>query len=539
MNLDFQYVQDVERDGVIYDLQKADITRCGEFWRFWRTPAADPLKAFMYIRPEGGGWWVYRLKNKVETADGRITYGEFNLRYQVQNVSKLLPYQNVAVSHLVQSIIDHGAAADGSDTGTGKTYHALAVCRELNLRPFIVCRKAGFPGWKKACRYMDIVPLAVINWELLRTAKIALQREDKTVYSVLKRKKREFRAGYDYSWTLPNGTLLIFDEAHLGFNEESQNYALWTASSGRASLSLSATFADRPARLKGLFQVLRIMDPETFDKWLLERGHFTNQYNDLESLTALSDMKAINKTLYPKYGYRVSYEDPAVKAYFPERVIQTEVVDIGMNLVTEQNKAYDEMLIKAARLKQLGKQAELLVADLRYRQHAELLKVKVLVEMAQEYLYEGLSVVVFVNFRETLRYLAEMLHTKSLIFGNQEQYGIGRERVMEDFQANRERIVLCMVDAGGQSLDLHDLEGGFRRISLICPTYNPVALQQVLGRTYRAGSRSIPVMKLVYAAGTIEEKVAETVNKKLDNISALNDGDLMEPDLFQLGVKND
>jgi len=43
----------------------------------------------------------------------------------------------------------------------------------------------------------------------------------------------------------------------------------------------------------------------------------------------------------------------------------------------------------------------------------------------------------------------------------------------------------------------------------------------------------------VYAAGTIEEKVAETVNKKLDNIAALNDGDLMEPDLFRLGVKNE
>jgi superfamily II DNA or RNA helicase len=281
------------------------------------------------------------------------------------------------------------------------------------------------------------------------------------------------------------------------------------------------------------------MDPESFDKWLLEQGHFTNQYNDLESMTALADMKGINKILYPKYGYRVSYEDPAVKAYFPERVIQTEVVDIGMNLVMEQNKAYDEMLVKAARLKQLGKQAELLVADLRYRQHAELLKVKVLVEMTQEYLYEGMSVVVFVNFRETLRYLAEMLSTKSLIFGDQERYKISRERVMEDFQSNREKIVLCMVDAGGQSLDLHDLEGGHRRISLICPTYNPVALQQVLGRTYRAGSRTIPIMKLVYAAGTIEEKVAETVNRKLDNIAALNDGDLMEPDLFQLGVRQE
>ena len=532
MNLDFKYVRDIEKDGILYAVERADITRCGEFWRFWRTPAADAVKKLLYLRHENNTWYAYRLKNKDEKAEN--IYGEFNLRYQVMDVSKLLPYQPAAVSHLVQSVIDNGSAADGSDTGIGKTYQALAVCRELNLHPFIVCRKAGFPGWKKACRYMDVQPLAIINWELLRTAKIALKRADGTQYPVLIRKKRAYRAGYDYSWTIPVGTLLIFDEAHLGFNEDSQNYALWVASAGRASLSLSATFADRPSRLKGLFQVLHIKTAEEFDTWLLEQGHFTNQYNTLESLTVLSDMKIINKILYPKYGYRVSYEDPAVKAYFPERVIQTEVVDIGSNLVTEQNRAYSEMMVKAARLKMLGKQAELLVADLRYRQHAELLKVKTLVEMTQEYLYEGMSVVVFVNFRETLRYLAELLQTKSLIFGDQERYGINREQVMEDFQANRERVVLCMVDAGGQSLDLHDLEGGFRRISLICPTYNPVALQQVLGRTYRAGSKSIPIMKLVYAAGTVEEKVSETVNRKLDNIAALNDGDLMEPDLFNL-----
>jgi hypothetical protein len=41
-------------------------------------------------------------------------------------------------------------------------------------------------------------------------------------------------------------------------------------------------------------------------------------------------------------------------------------------------------------------------------------------------------------------------------------------------------------------------------------------------------------MKLIYAAGTVEEKVSVSVNSKIDNILALNDGDLMETDLFGL-----
>jgi hypothetical protein len=96
-----------------------------------------------------------------------------------------------------------------------------------------------------------------------------------------------------------------------------------------------------------------------------------------------------------------------------------------------------------------------------------------------------------------------------------------------------------MADAGGASIDLHDLKGGHQRVSLICPTYNPVHLKQVLGRTRRAGSKTTPIIKLVYAANTIEEKVANAVAMKLDNIEALNRGDLMEPDLFNMKGEDD
>ena len=533
MNLDFHDYKPITRDGIDYMTQRADITRVPAFWSLWRSPAAEALKKLIYIDIEGDSFFAYRLKSLSETGP---LYAPFNLTYQVKNVSKLLPYQPKAVSHIVQSIIDNGSACDGSDTGLGKTYIALAACLELGLKPLIICRKAGMAGWRKGCAFMGVAPHLIVNWEMFRTGKVHVNG----VHPLIKKNKVILGAEPDkveFEWRLPKGMLLIFDEAHLGFNDQSLNHALWTSSSGVASISLSATFADRPARLKGLFSVLRIMNPIEFDKWLLERGHFVNQYQDIESLTALDDMKAINRMLYPKYGYRVSYDDPEVKAYFPERVIQTEIVNLGDKIIVEQNKAYDELTVKAAHLKELGKQAQLMVADLRYRQYAELLKVKTLVEMTNDLLYLGKAVVVFVNFRETLRYLAEALKTKSMIFGDQERFGLSREQVIEDFQAGREKMILCTSDAGGQSLDLHDVQGNGQRVSLICPTYNPITLQQLLGRTYRAGTKSTPIMKLVYAAGTIEEKVCDTVNRKLDNIAALNDGDLMEPDLFNLGVR--
>lgn len=534
MNLEFQYVKDVPLANTIFALERADITRCGDFWRVWRSPAVEELKQRkIYINNEDGRWYAYRLRSKDPE---KQLWGDFNLRYQVKDMSNLLPYQPVAVSHLVQSLIDNGAAADGSDTGLGKTYLALAVCRETCLRPIVVCRISGITVWARVSSYMGVKPLLITNWESIRTAKPVI--DGKPVITRKRRKILDTEINkYDYAWNTPRGSLLIFDEAHLAFNPDSQNYGVWASSNGRASLSMSATFADRPSRLEGLFRVLKIMEPEAFKAWLIERGHFVNQYDVVESLTALSDMKWINKVLYPKYGYRLAYDDPEVKKFFPERVIQTEVVDLGAKIVAEQNAAYADLLKKAEEYRLKGKQADLLVADLRYRQHAELLKAPLLVDMAKEYLYQRKAVLIFVNFRETLKYLAEALHTRSLIFGDQERYGLSRDTVVDNFQSGAERIVLAMTNAGGQSISLHDLRGDAQRISLICPTYDPIMLQQVLGRAYRAGAKSPPICKLVYAAGTIEEKVADIVNRKLDNIAALNNGDLMEPDLFQLGLK--
>jgi hypothetical protein len=547
MNLDFQFVQTVTRDGVLYNMERANVTRNAAFWQLWRSPAAATIKSLVYVTPENGQFYAYRLRS----IDDPSTYASFNLVYVLKNSYHLLDYQPISVRHIVQSIIDNGAAADGSDTGLGKTYTSLAAARELNLTPYIICKLAGIAGWVKVCRYMNIRPALITNWEQARTGRLTVAGKP-----LLTRTKRrytaevaamhlkmggtnimEYKNRYDYTWHLPAGGLLIFDESHVACNEDSQNYALWTASRGRASISCSATFADRPARLKGLFNVLRIMPEGDFDDWFLKRGHFLNQYNVVESLTAVNDMKAIHKVLYPKYGYRLSYDDPTVKAHFPDCVVQTEIIDLGRKITLEQNAEYEAMQLKAAEYKELGKQAQVLVADLRYRQYAELLKADVLVDMVKDYLQEGFSVAVFVNFRETLAYLAKALKTRSLIFGNQQTLKINRDEVVEDFQRGRERVILCMSEAGGQSISLHDVHGTGRRISLICPTYNPITLQQVLGRTRRAGSKTVPIMKLVYAAGTVEEKVAERVNEKLDNISALNNGDLMEPDMFNLTGK--
>jgi hypothetical protein len=530
MNLGFTTIKETP-DSLV---QRADVTGNRAFWINWRQ-CKDSIRRLITLRPEvspGGKtiYYAYKILSRTDFAPQ-----SFAVSYSLRDSTHLLPYQPKAVTHLCNSLLANGSACDGSDTGIGKTYMGLACARELNLAPGIICKLAGISNWRRACELFGMTPAFILNWEQAKSGK----------FKHIRRARHPYSGRYIYKWEMPLRALLIFDEAHLGCNEDSQNHAMWIAAAacGCPTLSMSATFADRPSRLYGLFSLLNVNLPNgpardhgIFNDWLVNTGHFINFKNTLEGLNEVEDMKAVNKLLYPRHGFRLSYNDPEVKRYFPEAICHTHLVDLAPKDTATQNALYRELLEKVAHYRALGKQAEILVADLRYRQAAELLKAQVLVDLAAEYLYEGKSVAIFVNFRETLSYLAKALNTRSMIFGAQERFGITRDQVVDAFQANKTRIVLCMAEAGGASINLHDLHGGHQRISLICPTYNPITVKQIYGRTYRAGSKTPPIIKLIYAAQTIEEKVAQVVSRKLDNISALNDGDLFEEDLF--GVLN-
>lgn len=534
MELSFRYVNKVTVKGCPYILQRAIVTRNRKFWALWRSsphhePGNRTIKNVLQLRREiidkRPEWVAYRLVPIISNIpDGRFAYGTFPEYYSLKDRSRLLPYQIKAVGQLCQAVVRFGAALDGSDTGIGKTYHALSVCRNLSVRPGIICKKSGVAGWKQACRYMKVHPLFIANWDIVKNGK----------FPYVKRKGDPYTGEYRYFWNLPKDTILIFDEAHLANNKGSQNNAMYSASAGIPSLSLSATFADRPSRLRALFHVLGICTNEQFDEWLRSRGHFFNTYNQEEGISDQDDLKYLNSILYPRYGTRISYDHPEVKKNFPEASYQTFIISLSNVKRKKQNEEYKKLVKSIAYFQELGRQADALVADLRYRQITELLKVDSLTEITRSSIIEGYSVCIFVNFRETLEFLSRKLKTNSKIYGGQ---GSERERVINEFQENKSRIILAMADAGGSSINLHDVRGGHPRISLVCPTYNPITLKQVLGRTRRAGSKTFPIVKLVYAAGTIEEKVARIVNSKMDNISALNDGDLYEPDIFNLNFR--
>jgi len=165
-----------------------------------------------------------------------------------------------------------------------------------------------------------------------------------------------------------------------------------------------------------------------------------------------------------------------------------------------------------------------LTAILRARQRIELIKAPLFIEMIEEGLENNMSVAVFVNFTETLEALAERLGTKCIVNGKVSNEA--RQKNIDDFQNDTQRVILINIAAGGAGLSLHDINGKYPRLSLISPSYSAVLMRQATGRVWRDSAKSKSIQKIIFVANTVEENVCKLVNNKLDNLDLLNDGDL-------------
>ena len=171
-----------------------------------------------------------------------------------------------------------------------------------------------------------------------------------------------------------------------------------------------------------------------------------------------------------------------------------------------------------------------MVIMLRSWQKSELIKVPLFVEMAEDALEDGMSVVIFVNFSDTVRALSKRLNTNCVVWG--ENKGNERDVHIEGFQTDKKRVIIVNMKAGGAGLSLHDLNGNHPRLALVSPTPSAVDLVQCLGRVWRVGGKTKALQKIIFVANTIEEDICEKVKVKIDNLSLINDGDLSPTPIF-------
>jgi len=423
-------------------------------------------------------------------------------------------------------------ALDGSETGVGKTFTAIAAALEFDKPPVaVICRAKAKTKWTEALALFGITPVFVMSWDKARDCS--------EWFLPIKNKKGKLMT---FNLRLQEPTLLVIDEIHAGGAVKSQNAELVIAARRCPNayvLGLSGTVADTPLKMRavGFCTGLHSLG-EDFWLWCRKNGcgksPFGGMYfrkRDRERV-----LGNLNQKLFAgadPWGIRLHKKDLVVAGQFPDCETFVELWDIPFKMPGWLIPAMDEIRMEEI-TDEDRHQGEVPsgVTAIRERQRAELAKVPALMDEIEDLLEEGECPVVFVQFVRTLQTI--MARAEKIMGKVQTDYSViagpwckrKADVEMERFQTGKTRLCLCQTDAASESIDLHDTDGSRPRHVIIFPTYKAVTLIQVHGRTVRSGGKSPVVQRLVYAAGGIEEKISRVIEGRLQNLSVVMDGEL-------------
>jgi hypothetical protein len=431
------------------------------------------------------------------------------------------------------------ASLEASVAGFGKTYVASFVAKQMGAPMAVLCPKAVIPHWEQAAEDVGVPITFVTNYEQPRIIVPHKWRSKRTAHGKQSANMTEINRikaakevsfphgkwlvrGKRYQWLVTPPTLMVFDEVHRCKSSKTQNAKLLQAASAQniPTLMMSATTAENPMDLYMAGYALGLHDGADFLSWASQYGVRPDGFG-FEFKGSRKDLARLNDELFPSFGHRKTFDEiPG----FPD-------TQIDLYPVSDDGAAqkFDKIFEKVAELEEKSQEAIAAVTQrLRARQISELCKVPAIAELVQESVLAGNSAVVFLNFTESitqlLRQLKAIASQVCTVQGGQNPKF--REQAIQDFQKDLAHVLVCQISAGGVGISLHDTRGNRPRETFISPPDNARDLIQALGRVRRDGAKSPSIQHIMYLKGSVEERVRRSVERKVHNISLLNDGDL-------------
>ena len=408
---------------------------------------------------------------------------------------------------------------DTSDVGTGKTVVAVHLAQNWWKGPVaVICPKAVIPSWQREMDAHGVSCEFILNYEKIRTGN--------TPHLTKKGKKI-------MTWNLSPGTLVLMDEIHMAKNPWTQNAQLLISliQQGFRVHAMSATAAEDPTEMRALGYLLGLHGlnkdengkPNWF-KWMTRYGCAKDQWGQWTFGKKRSCLETLRGQIYTVGGggHKLTVSD------FPDSFRENRVFvePTWFEDITKIKGEYDKAGLTPDIVNNLIERGTntsdddaIIVKILRARQVVEGYKVAYMVEQAQEHRQNGMSCVLFLNFRDNVVAASEMLGCPRIEGGQSAEQ---RQRIIDDFQADKETALVINTAAGGTGISLHDTLGQRPRVTLISPSFNAKEYAQCLGRIHRNGAKSDALQRILIAADTIEEDVMAAINKKLENLRTLH-----------------
>jgi len=436
------------------------------------------------------------------------------------------------------------------DVGVGKTLSAaVAVARMGTIRPvkhvLIVCPLAVVPHWRRTLSDIPTpanIRFCVINYDrlkhLLTTPASATQAK--------RRRTKNQRTARDGE-SLVNWDVVVFDESHQLKNMDAQRSMAAAriakyhhpARESPFVLWMSATAGQNPTELSYLAPLLaqatgsKSSALKDFGPWLLGQGfHVVEDPRwkkwswTLQTKDRASDIALMKKLLFARSVPIALRRRPTDIAGWPEVQRILLPVDLTVANRVQYLAAWTEFR-RSMNLVQRGKNPTGgLVAQLRFRQKASLVRVLGTVEHALDLLANGHQVTISVQFIETLDAIRSELEKKKIVVAVMDgRSPKTREAERLRFQRGEAKVVL-FTPVEGFSLHQDELladgsEASNNPRSLIVhdPRYSGIQAIQIEGRQHRDSQNANAYY--AFSTNTVEEKIVATLLDRMESTKAL------------------
>ena len=431
----------------------------------------------------------------------------------------LRPYQRDGLDFLAfVSGLGMGAVL-ADDMGLGKTVQALAWIEYLRERDpeggpvLVVCPTSVIHNWQREAERFTphLKVLALTSGEERHALRREVPHHDLVVtnYALLRRDIEH--------WRSIRLRAAILDEAQYIKNPGTAAARAVQALDARHRLALTGTPLEN--RALDLWSIMQFVNPG----YLGTRGAFVRRYDTPHS--AAHARRLLAARLRPVMVRRLKEQ---VAPDLPDRIEERRECE----LTPGQRKLYLAELMRGretvARLKASAdgiarNKIEVLAALTRLRQvccHPALVggreslgsgKFEALFEILEPLLAEGRKVLVFSQFVECLKLLADEMKRRAIRYHMLTGATTRREAVVTGFETDPEPCVfLISLKAGGQGLNLTAAS----YVVLFDPWWNPAVEAQAIDRAHRIGQTRTVIAFRMLAAGTIEEKIWELQQRK-------------------------
>jgi SNF2 family DNA or RNA helicase len=433
------------------------------------------------------------------------------------------PYQLEAAGRVLRHMQGRAVLAD--EVGLGKTIEAGLVLSELRLRGLagrvLVLAPAGLVGqWREELERKFALPCAIAGTDVLE-ATTAAGGSAPVVLASLAAARREPLLS---ALTAPSWDLVIADEAHRLKNPRSASARLARSLRARYLLLLTATPIEN--RLADLFQLVSLVRPGSLGSASeFRRRHGGGDGHQVRNVASL------------QLGLReimVRQRRSEITVMLPRRLAETAPV-VPLAAEADLYSAISERVREHGRdaspahalalrtVQQLaGSSPWACIRTLTRLGWSDLAeqaaavratgKAAALLELLRRHATRGEKVVVFTAFRQTLEQLASLLAEHGL---DAVSYHGSLSRAQKDAAIAAfagPAPILLSTEAAGEG---RNLQFCHVMINFDLP-WNPMQIEQRLGRIHRIGQDHDVLLTNLVARGTLEERLLEVLQAKIN-----------------------